>query len=365
MQIDQDFPTRYDEACEDLRDLGPVVVNLVRELLRARSIRVHSVNHRIKVKKDVRRKLNEKGDAYTSLADMHDLLGVRIITFFPDEVDTVSEVVENQFAVDFDNSVDKRELLDPDRFGYLSQHYVVAMHEKRAGLTEHARFADRKFEIQIRSILQHAWAEIEHDLGYHSREAVPKDIRRRFSRLAGLLEIADDEFEAIRDEVATYQGTVSAEVAKNPSLVPVNRDSMAALIKSNALIHAVDSELASLVGVEVRPPPNEEAAANSRAEVMLAVDLRTIGAVTDALEQDRAALVRFFRAWTELGAKPEFVPKGLSVFMLGYLRAAPHRSRDQMLSYLDRAGIGFGAGEREQIVTRVLAALEAADSGSH
>ena len=116
MQVDQNFPEKYDEACEDLRDLGPVVVNLTRELLRANDIRVHSVNHRVKRKKDVRRKLLDKGDSYPTLADMHDLLGVRIITFFPDEVDIVSDLVEKQFDADFDNSVDKRALLDPDRF---------------------------------------------------------------------------------------------------------------------------------------------------------------------------------------------------------------------------------------------------------
>ena len=58
---------------------------------------------------------------------MTDLLGVRIITYFPDEVDKAAKLVEREFCVDPDNSVDKRSILDPDRFGYLSLHYVLTL----------------------------------------------------------------------------------------------------------------------------------------------------------------------------------------------------------------------------------------------
>lgn len=83
--------------------------------------------------------------------------------------------------------------MEPDRFGYCSVHYVVEMSQKRLNLYEHQAYEGLKCEIQIRSVLQHAWAEIEHDLGYKSEIAIPKRIRRNFSRLAGLLEIADKE----------------------------------------------------------------------------------------------------------------------------------------------------------------------------
>lgn len=52
----------------------------------------------------------------------------------------------------------------------------------------------------MRTILQHAWAEIEHDIQYKAVSTLPAEIRRRFMTLAGLLEIADREFQALEDE---------------------------------------------------------------------------------------------------------------------------------------------------------------------
>jgi putative GTP pyrophosphokinase len=192
MEID-DFDTSYDSAIIPIYSFGPIAEDLIRRLLKDR-VQFHSISHRIKSKPSTRQKLITGASKYTGIQALTDLLGVRIITYYSDEVDAVATIVEKEFSVDKKNSVDKRALLDPDRFGYLSLHYIVQLRKDRSQLAEYASFSELKFEIQIRSILQHAWAEIEHDLGYKSEAAIPRDIQRRFSRLAGLLEVADDEF---------------------------------------------------------------------------------------------------------------------------------------------------------------------------
>ena len=68
-----------------------------------------------------------------------------------------------------------------------------------ARLAEYTRYQGAVVEIQVRTILQHAWAELEHDIQYTSSTAIPKEIRRRFMALAGVLEVADREFQAIQD----------------------------------------------------------------------------------------------------------------------------------------------------------------------
>ncbi|WP_343980279.1 DUF6119 family protein [Pseudonocardia aurantiaca] len=163
-------------------------------------MRVHSVTSRVKSKTSIMRKL-ERSDRSREFGDITDVLGIRVVTYFPDEVDAIGNLIEREFEVDIDNSIDKRTLLDPDRFGYLSLHYVLQLDAGRSALPEYSGYKGLKFELQIRSILQHAWAEIEHDLSYKPSVSVPSEIKRRFSRLAGLLELVDAEFLGIRNEI--------------------------------------------------------------------------------------------------------------------------------------------------------------------
>jgi ppGpp synthetase/RelA/SpoT-type nucleotidyltranferase len=191
----------YGQATTALQSIRLSLEGLIQVLLEGKGIRVHGVTSRIKSRASVRRKL-ELSAGRRTFSSLTDLLGIRVITYFPDEVNAVANVIEREFKVDKENSVDKRAILDPDRFGYLSLHYVLQLSDSRSRLPEYHAFRDLKFELQIRSILQHAWAEIEHDLGYHSKVVVPVEVRRRFSRLAGLLELADAEFLGIREQLA-------------------------------------------------------------------------------------------------------------------------------------------------------------------
>ncbi len=103
-------------------------------------------------------------------------------------------------------------LIESDRFGYQSIHYLLRIKGDRAGLPEYQRFSRHIVEVQVRTILQHAWAEIEHDIQYKSLRAIPTVIRRRFVALAGMLEIADREFQAIDDANRTLEDAAKAKV---------------------------------------------------------------------------------------------------------------------------------------------------------
>jgi len=105
--------------------------------------------------------------------------------------------------------------VEEERFGYQSVHYLVRLSNARAALPEYQRFAGAITEVQVRTILQHAWAEIEHDIQYKSSAAIPRDIRRRFMALAGMLELADREFQAIQDEDAALNRAAVALINEN------------------------------------------------------------------------------------------------------------------------------------------------------
>ena len=121
--------------------------------------------------------------------------------YFYDDVDVLGKQVEKSFVVDWENSVDKRKQMRADSFGYLSLHYICSL-PKDAGFPQ--ELCDVRFEIQIRTIMQHVWSEINHDLGYKSDFGMPRAVIRQFARLAGMFEIIDEEFMRVRDGMNAY-----------------------------------------------------------------------------------------------------------------------------------------------------------------
>jgi hypothetical protein len=107
---------------------------------------------------------------------------------------------------------------------------------------------DLKAEIQIRSILQHAWAEIEHDLGYKSKYSIPFNLRRRFSRLSGLLELADEEFNNLRAELRKYKEKIedSEYIDKY-----IDKISLINFIERSDLVKNIDLEISIQTGLEL------------------------------------------------------------------------------------------------------------------
>lgn len=144
----------YDQKTALFLDFKNNCHRLIAELLRLETISVHSVTARVKERQKLEEKLEREGKNYDVLDDVTDVVGVRIITHFEDEVDKVGSLIEKEFVIDEAKSADKRKLLDPDRFGYLSLHYICSLSSDRLKLAENRRFKDLVFEIQIRSILQ-------------------------------------------------------------------------------------------------------------------------------------------------------------------------------------------------------------------
>ncbi len=175
---------------------------------------IAGIEARIKQYQSLEGKLNLKGYKYKTLSDITDLVGARVITFYSDQVDFIASLIEKYFDIDYENSVDKRKLYEVDRFGYMSLHYICQIPKELFYDELHPRVNDFRFEIQMRTSLQHVWATIFHDTGYKSDVEVPKEYIRRLARLEGLLEIADDEFLVIRNEIDHYRKKIRSLVSK-------------------------------------------------------------------------------------------------------------------------------------------------------
>lgn len=152
------------------------------------------------------------------LREMPDLCGVRVIAHTLDQVHTLAEVVAREFIVDQAQTEDTQARLDSHAFGYVSRHFLLQFKEPPviAGLDEAGRraLADFKFELQLRTIAQHAWADVSHELGYKNEFRLPRRWQRELARLAALLEQCDQGFLAVKNAMGTYESSYSAYMSQ-------------------------------------------------------------------------------------------------------------------------------------------------------
>ena len=226
------------------------VERLLITLLKKEKIAYHSVESRVKTESSfIQKCMNEKYEK--PLDEITDLCGLRIITYTNQDVVKICKLIEKQFRIDRANSIDKSKQMGEDQVGYLSIHYIVSLSNRRAKLEEYKSYANIKFEIQVRTLLQHAWAEIEHDRNYKFSGELPKDIKRRFYLVAGALELLDREFEQISNDIDNYAILVRENAEKGNFDTPIDSTSLIEYLNiklsgfclRDKTFHSLDKEL--------------------------------------------------------------------------------------------------------------------------
>ncbi len=200
MMIDE-----YDEKLPVFQKVKEIVSSFIHQALGENKVEVTAVEGRIKQRDSLIGKLVRKGHKYHTLDDITDILGMRVITLFNDDVDRVASYMEKMFDIDWTESIDKRKMHQMNSFGYNSLHYICRIPKALYEDPQCPELNDIRFEIQMRSTLQHAWAAMQHDIGYKSAVEIPTEYMRMLGRLAGMLELADEEFSRIRISVASYR----------------------------------------------------------------------------------------------------------------------------------------------------------------
>lgn len=246
---------QYHETLPVFERLELIVSEQLTQALSKQGIYVTAIEHRIKTEKSLIGKLELKGAKYHSLEDITDILGVRIITFYRDDVDKVAGIVKQLFNIDWKESVDKRKLHQLTSFGYNSLHYICQVPKSIIDDPSCPELNRFRFEIQMRTALQHAWSTIEHDIGYKAAVNLPPEYRRQFSRLSGLLELADDEFSRLRENMTDYSRKVHSLVASGKlEEVPLNIDTFRDYLSLKPF-HRLNQRIAALNQAEIFPAP--------------------------------------------------------------------------------------------------------------
>jgi len=144
-----------------------------------------------------------------------DLCGGRIITHTQSQVKDISKFIEEHFIIDWDNSTDVQQRLKPTEFGYRSIHYIIQFKPDAFPIDDiiieiPKEIFELKAEIQVRTILEHSWADLYHEWVYKNAFEIPIKLQREMAGLSARLEAADNSFSGVHEELKNYYTSYGA-----------------------------------------------------------------------------------------------------------------------------------------------------------
>lgn len=147
-----------------------------------------------------RTRLESEGTPYEIADHITDLIGLRMVCLYEDEIDKLKQIIGKHLEVI--EITDKIATMESTEglFGYKGLHLDVRLDDKRRELPEYLGHAGRRFELQIRTIIQDSWSVLDHKIKY--KKSIPNQLKRRINTLAALFELADHEFLQIRNSTS-------------------------------------------------------------------------------------------------------------------------------------------------------------------
>ncbi len=299
---EQTILNQFSQAKQCLMDFKDDLEDIIPTLLSANDIEVANVSFRIKSEDSLRKKIQFKRK-YQQLNDVTDLIGCRIVTLFEPDMEKVLSALTQEFKLV--ELVDKRKksLDGYIDFGYNSIHVILQLSDARCALVEYQRYQDIKFEVQIRTALQHAWGEIEHGLGYKSNFEIPLSIRRKLTRIAATLELIDEEFEDIRQEVAQYNQ--SFDKIEKILKTDINKNTLIQYFQTSERVHQFGDVLKQRYQIEMSQDP-EFISRLKIVQRLQFLGFRYIHELDDFIESKKTDLWAVAQKWIE-NAKPKMI----------------------------------------------------------
>lgn len=221
----------YDANLPSFKLLNDEVLFALQRAVKASGVKTHTLATRIKEKESLLKKIEEKN--YENLeAQVEDFVGARVVCLFSSDLPILGKVVRETFNVVREENKDIEAAVDS--FGYLSVHYVCTIRADNSG-ARYSGLHGIKFEVQCRTILQDAWANVSHYLAYKGEASIPEALKRDFHALAGLFYVADKHFEMFFEESRGSQAKAVESLQQmrrtdESEAIPVNRDTVVAYL---------------------------------------------------------------------------------------------------------------------------------------
>jgi len=209
---------RYIASYSLYRDYTKRLEHLVQDLLEQIDLDLFHIESSTEGIDNFVERLRNSKENVASLEEIPDLSCIRVILYFAEDLEKVSRLVEEEFTVYPLQSVPFDALRDPDAYGYRSVRFAVSLSPERSSLREWRKYASLRGEIQIRTILQNAWATITKKLPYEEVQRSKSGLKRKLSRMSALLEEADEGFltvwEFLREGALPEEGNYASGISK-------------------------------------------------------------------------------------------------------------------------------------------------------
>ncbi|WP_164911905.1 hypothetical protein [Mycobacteroides franklinii] len=189
----EDWTEAYRQSEDVHKRLRDEVEFTLEAALKDAEIKVHAIPVRVKTLPSFLEKIQRK-DYPNPLDDMGDIVAGRVVCLFIEDIPKVEKLIRRTF--DVIGYEDKAKAASPEIWHYASVHFDCKLRDAHKG-PRYDPLKDRRFELQVRTILQDAWAAVDHHLAYKGEESIPNELKRDFSALAGLFHVADKTFQQI------------------------------------------------------------------------------------------------------------------------------------------------------------------------
>lgn len=227
--------TEYKEQHNNLENKVQRIETLISQIINSSSIKIHFIESRAKSISSYIEKINRPNKNYSNPIDeITDILGIRIVLYYQDDIPKICNLLKKEFNVIEEELNHQQDKYSVDTFGYLSVHLIASLNKSRLDLAEWQMFKSLKFEVQIRTVLQHSWAAISHVLQYKKESDVPNPIKRKLYRLASLFELADEQFINIRDDATLIKkADISNKIKTGKEEIMIDSDIVEKIITTS------------------------------------------------------------------------------------------------------------------------------------
>ncbi len=208
---------RYEKFTEHIE-------NVLKEIIQRQGILVRVLS-RTKDEISITKKLYRKGVTYQNYLDMNDKSGTRVICRFKEDTEVIADCIREEFEVLKEE--DKSSLLKLNEIGYKSLHFDIKLKREKTSDEIFKKIGDLSGEIQVRTLCEDVWAEINHDIGYKPLVELSSESARQIYCLGGLFEVADDCFSNINRKIfesATLDEYNAVKILETPFIKLIRKE---------------------------------------------------------------------------------------------------------------------------------------------